>query len=93
MTIDVRNNEKLRRYELVVDDAVAGIADYHVDGETLVFPHTEINPRLRGQGLGEQLVRGALDDARRRNAKVRPLCWFVVEFMDNNPEYADLRAS
>ena len=91
--MDVRHNEKLRRYELVIDDAVAGIADYRVDGDTLVFPHTEINPKLRGQGLGEQLVRGALDDVRRRQSKVRPLCWFVDEFIDNNPEYADLKVS
>ena len=91
MTTDVRNNEDLRRYELVVDEAVVGIADYHVEGDTMVFPHTEITPRLRGQGYGEQLVRGALDDVRRRKSKVRPLCWFVDEFIDNNPDYADLK--
>lgn len=93
MTIDVRNNETLGRYELVVDDTIAGIADYHVVGDTMVFPHTEINPKLRGRGLGDQLVRGALDDVRRRKSKVRAQCWFVHEFIDNNPEYADLKAS
>jgi len=93
MAADVRNNEDLNRYELVVDDALVGIADYRLDGETLVFPHTEIVPRLRGRGLGEQLVRGALDDVRRRNAKVRPLCWFVDEFIQHNSDYADLKAS
>lgn len=89
----MRHNEELRRYELVVDDKLAGIADYRVDGDTLVFPHTEILPQMRGQGLGEQLVRGALDDVRGRGAKVRATCWFVREFLDDNPQYADLRAA
>jgi uncharacterized protein len=91
--IDVQHNEKLSRYELLVDGALTGIADYRVDGEILVFPHTEIHPQMRGRGLGEELVRNALDDVRERDAKVVPLCWFVREFMDDNPEYADLKAS
>ncbi|HVE95361.1 MAG TPA: GNAT family N-acetyltransferase [Acidimicrobiales bacterium] len=90
MAIDVRRNDDLSRYELLVDDELAGIADYRVEGDTLVFPHTEINPRMRGRGLGEQLVRGALDDVQRRGAKVQPRCSFVKEFIQHNPEYAEL---
>jgi predicted GNAT family acetyltransferase len=93
MNMQVRRNEKAQRYELVEDDNVIGIAEYHPDGDTLVFPHTEITPRLRGNGMGDRLVRGALDDVRRRGAKVRAACWFVREFIDDNPDYADLVAS
>lgn len=93
MKIDVRHNEDKSRYELLVDGTLTGIADYRTEGEALVFPHTEIHPQMRGQGLGEQLVRNALDDVRRRDAKVVPRCWFVREFIDDNPEYADLKAS
>lgn len=92
MSTDIRNNEELQRYELVSDGNVIGIADYHSDGDTLVFPHTEIAPPLRGSGLGERLVSAALDDVRRRGAKIRPACWFVREFVRDNPEYQDLVA-
>jgi len=92
MDVVVRDNSELSRYEVLVDEEVAGIADYRVDGDVLVFPHTEIDPRMRGRGLGEQLVRGALDDVRRRGAKVRPSCSFVREFIQLNPGYADLAA-
>ena len=92
-TTDVRRNEALSRYELVVDETLVGIADYHARGDVLVFPHTEITPPLRGRGLGEQLVRGALEDVRSRGGKVRPICWFVKEFIELNPEYADLTAA
>lgn len=58
----------------------------------LAFPHTEIVSARRKQGLGAQLVQGALDDVRRKGAKVVPVCWFVAEFIEEHPEYADLRA-
>ena len=93
MKIDVRHNLAKSRYELLVDDELTGIADYRAEGDHLVFPHTEITRQMRGQGLGERLIRHALDDVRRRNSKVVPLCWFVREFIDDNPDYADLKAS
>jgi predicted GNAT family acetyltransferase len=93
MGTEVRNNAERSRYELFMDDLMIGLADYSVDGDTVVFPHTEIAPSMRGQGLGEQLVRGALDDVRERGARVRPLCSFVREFIDTHPRYADLNAA
>jgi predicted GNAT family acetyltransferase len=93
MGIEVRNNPERSRYELTLDGELAGIADYRDVGGRTIFPHTEIRPALRGQGLGAQLVRGALDDVRAVGGRVVPQCWFVAEFIDENPEYGDLRAS
>ena len=97
----MRDNPEKSRYELLEDGRLLGVADYRPSpaadaGDTpalpvLAFPHTEIVPARRNQGLGEQLVRGALDDVRRRGAKVVPYCWFVAEFLDDHPEYADLK--
>jgi uncharacterized protein len=89
---EVRDNPEKFRYELYEDGKLLGVADYRPMGDTLAFPHTEIVPPRRNQGLGHQLVRGALDDVRRQGAKVVPSCWFVAEFIEENPEYADLRA-
>jgi hypothetical protein len=89
----VRNAEQRSRYELILDDQIVGIADYRVDGDTVIFPHTEVLAHLRGRGLGEILVRGALDDVRASGRSVVARCWFVEQFLDDNPEYADLRAA
>ena len=78
--------------ELVLEGRVVGIADYRDVGDHLVFPHTEIERALRGQGLGNQLIKGALDDVRRLGRTVVPSCWAVVDFIGANPEYADLVA-
>lgn len=89
----VRNNTERSRYELVVDDEVIGIADYRIEGNEVLFPHTEIRSEHRGQGWGEVLVRGALDDVRTTGRTVVPRCWYVMEFLDSHPEYADLCAA
>ena len=89
----VRRNEERQRYELVIDDRVVGVADYElVDDTTMVLPHTEIDARRRGRGLGAVLVEGVLADARERGATVVPACWYVREYIEQHPEQADLLA-
>ena len=87
---EVRHNGARSRYEINLDGRLAGIADYRADGDTIVFPHTEIEPTMRNHGLGVELVRGALDDVRARGGRVVAQCWYVAEFIDQHPEYADL---
>lgn len=91
--MDVRNNVERSRYELYVDDELVGIADYRVDGDRVVFPHTEVRRDVQGRGLGAQLVQGALDDVRAGGRQVVPRCWYVAEFVDHHPEYRDLLAA
>lgn len=92
MPNEIRNNEGASQYELVVDGRVVGVADYREVGDRLVFPHTEIERPLRGQGLGNELIKGALDDVRRLGRTIVPSCWAVADFISENPEYADLVA-
>jgi predicted GNAT family acetyltransferase len=89
---EVRDNVPRSRYEVTVDGRVVGFAEYSRDGDTVVFPHTVIEPSMRNRGLGAELVRGALDDVRARGGTVVAHCWYVAEFIDRHTEYADLVA-
>ena len=91
-TMEVRRDEGRSRYELVVDDELIGVCDFAERGQLVLFPHTEIAYERRGQGFGEVLVRGALEEVRRRGQKVVPGCWFVAEYFELHPEEADLLA-
>jgi predicted GNAT family acetyltransferase len=94
METEVRHNAERSRYELWADAELAGIADYDTAGTTvMVFPHTEISPAMRGQGLAAVLVRAALDDVRAAGHTVDPQCWYVAQFIDQHPEYQDLLAA
>ena len=92
MALEVRDAPDRSRYELLDDGEVVGFADYRDDGTQVLFPHTVINPDRRGGGLGAVLVRHALDDVRAKGRTIVPTCWFVAEFVDLHPEYADLVA-
>jgi uncharacterized protein len=89
---EVRHNAARSRYEISVDGRLVGFADYRADGDTIVFPHTEIEPSMRNEGLGAELVRGALDDVRAGGGTVVAQCWYVAEFIELHGEYADLLA-
>jgi predicted GNAT family acetyltransferase len=88
----VVDNPPELRYEIRVDDRVAGEIRYTLDGEVVTMVHTEIDPEFEGSGLGSKLVAGALDDVRAQGRRVRPLCPFVAKFVARHPEYADLVA-
>ena len=93
MTYDVRHEPGRSRYELFVDGELVGVADYRLSRDGVAtFPHTEIVGHRRGQGLGAVLVRAALDAERAAGHTIVPSCWFVAEFIDDNPDYADLLA-
>jgi predicted GNAT family acetyltransferase len=92
MTTSVRNNAEKSRYEIWVDDRLAGVAEYRRRGDRVVFPHTHIETALRNQGLGAELVRRALDDVRAAGDNVAARCWFVAQFIDEHPQYTDLLA-
>jgi predicted GNAT family acetyltransferase len=92
MATEVKRDDEQHRYEILVDGRLAGFTEFHPDGETLVFPHTEIEDAFSGQGLAKQLIAAALDDIRSRGVKIVPQCQFVRGFIDKNPDYADLLA-
>ena len=92
MNTNVVDNEEKKSFELEVPGGHA-IADYRIQGGTIVFTHTEVPAELRGQGYGEKLARGALDLVRDRNLKVIPQCPFIRKFIEKNPEYQSLVAN
>ena len=91
--MEFRDNQGRSRFELLDGDDVVAFADYSATGERVVMPHTEVDPRRRGQGLGAVLVSQALDHVRSSGRSVVPACWYVADFIDNNPAYQDLLAA
>jgi predicted GNAT family acetyltransferase len=91
MSGDVTDNRAESRFELEEEGQLA-IAAYTLGDGTISFTHTEVPPTLGGRGIGGRLIEQALEDARRRNLRVLPICSFVRAYMDKHPETQALRA-
>ena len=90
MDLEVADNPDEHRYEARADDAVLGFAAYRLRPGLIAFTHTEVDPKLEGQGAGAKLARGALDDARERGLAVLPFCPFINGWIERHPEYTEL---
>ncbi|BCJ57350.1 GNAT family N-acetyltransferase [Micromonospora endophytica] len=82
-----------RRFEILVDDALAGFTQYVPRDDVLIFTHTEVDPGFQNRGVGSALMRGTLDKVRAQGQRVVPRCPFMAAFIDRHPEYADLVTS
>ncbi len=93
-TLTMEHDAAQHRYLLRDGDVEVSTAAYRplADGRTLVFHHTYTPPEHRGRGYAAELVRRALDDVRDHDQRLVAACWFVDGFIDDTPEYADLRA-
>ena len=63
-------------------------------GEHLsIIEHTDVDPSLKGQGVGKQLVAKVVQKMRGENRKIIPLCPFAKHEFDNTREYDDIRVA
>ncbi|HEY3828517.1 MAG TPA: GNAT family N-acetyltransferase [Solirubrobacteraceae bacterium] len=85
--IEVADAPDRDRYELSIDDEVVGFTVYRTRPRLIAFVHTEIDERLQGRGLGDRLIRFALEDARARGLAVLPFCPFVKAFIERHREF------
>ena len=90
--LSVVDNAEKRRYEIRHGSDVLGFIFYRLDTERMTLMHTEVDEELEGEGIGSQLVSGALDDIRARGLSIVPLCPFVSAYLLRHPEYSDLVA-
>ena len=90
--LSVADNPAHRRYEAHLAGELAGFSQYRLEGDRVVVTHTQVDPAFEGGGVGSGLVRYLLDDIRRRELKVVPLCPFVRSYIRRHPDYADLVA-
>lgn len=76
----VTRNDDEQRYEIHLDDVLAGYTDFEPDARGRSrFPHTVIDPAFRGRGLATVLVDEAMADAAKRGETVVPVCPVVAE--------------
>lgn len=91
--VSVTHEPERQRYEAHREGELAGVAEYRLEGDLVVFTHTQVEPAHEGQGIGSTLARAALDEVREAGERtVRADCPFIASWIDKHPDYADLLA-
>jgi predicted GNAT family acetyltransferase len=90
MTLEILDDEAAQRYEARDDGSLAGFLDYVVKHDRLALIHTEVLPSHKGRGVGERIVRFALDDARQRGLRVIVICSYARAYVERHPEVQDI---
>jgi len=96
MEITVTDIAEAQQFEIAVDGAPAGVAQYRRKPGIIALIHTEIDPSFGGQGLASKLISHVLDSAAEDGLKVLPFCPFANKYIAEHEQYlplvpADLR--
>jgi len=84
----VTHNEAKGQFEIALGNEKA-LLQYHRTDHSITLIHTEVPQASRGRGLGNQLIRAALDYAHFNQLKVVPVCPFVKVYLKKHPEAAN----
>ena len=85
MTVLVKDNEEMLRYEISFDGELVGFVEYERGPGSIAFLYTEIDPRYRGRGFGHRLVAHAVETSREAGLSIEPQCAFVRTYVDRHP--------
>lgn len=88
----VEHRRSEHRFVLSRHGADLAHVEYVVRDGVWFITHTFTEPTARGQGLAAQVVQATLDGARTEGVRVRPICPYVVGYVELHPEYAELLA-
>lgn len=93
--MDIQRDEHGKKGAFFIDENGEWIAEmtYFRSGkDQITVDHTEVDPKLRGQGVGEQLVKAAVEFAREGRLKIKAACPYTKKVIDKTPEFQDVLA-
>lgn len=58
--------------------------------DKMIIEHTDVDPSLKGQGIGKKLLEALVEYVRSKNMKVIPLCPFANATFQKMKEWQDV---
>ena len=92
--MQIQRDEHGRKGAFYIEEEGEWIAEltYERNNGTMTVDHTEVDEKLRGEGVGEDLVRAAVEYARENSLKINPVCPYTKKVIDRTPEFQDVLA-
>jgi predicted GNAT family acetyltransferase len=81
------------RYTLHRGDELVSVLDYRDDGRTVAMTRAYTVPTFRGHGYAGEVVDRAVSELERRGDRtVIPVCWYVADWFETNPQRSGIVA-
>lgn len=93
MEFEIKHRESETKGAFYIEENGTTLAEmtYSKAGtDKLIIDHTEVSPELKGQGVGLQLVKHAVEYVREKGVKILPLCPFAKATLMKHPEWKDV---
>ncbi|MCI6609995.1 MAG: N-acetyltransferase [Ezakiella sp.] len=71
-------------------DNLAGESTFSPSDDKWIIDHTYVDENLRGNGYASKLVEMIVEEARKENIKIIPLCPYAKKEFGKKPEYSDV---
>jgi len=91
--LEIRQHDDGKKGEFYIGDNGHHLAEmvYSWAGEgVLIIEHTDVDPSLRGQGIGNKLLEHVVAFAREKKVKIIPLCPFAKSVFDKDSSIHDV---
>jgi len=91
----IQRDEHGQRGAFYIEEGGEWIAEltYVKNNGTMTIDHTEIDEKLRGEGIGQDLVKAAVEYARENDLKIKADCPYAKKVIERTPEFQSVLAS
>ena len=93
--MDIKLEEMRKKGSFFIEEGgqrVAELQYFHSAQGQITIYHTEVDEKLRGKGVGEDLVAKAVSYAREKDLKIVAQCPYARKVIERTAEYKDILA-
>ncbi len=91
--MEIKHQKQSKKGTFYIEEDGGRLAElqYFASGPgKMTIYHTEVSPKFRGEGIGEDLVAEAVKFARENELHIIPTCSYAKKIIDETPEYQDI---
>ena len=73
-----------------IDGKHVGECEFTVEGSVWSITHTGVDPAYGGRGIAKMLVLKVIEEARKQQVTINPICSYARRMMEGKEEYSDV---
>ena len=88
--IIINFNQRESRSIALNEGNIIGYCQYKEENNIWSITHTVVKQEFGGRGIAKRLVLAVIEEARKQNKKINPICSYAKTMMESSDEYKDV---